>query len=161
MRFLGKAAPVSSTAVLDGTERVLPRSLTAAFVVGASVGLLGGLIGVRGCRVPASGAALNAGLSAVTPEQSGLASGLLGTSYQGGSAIGLAVMTSIATSYGADQLGNVAELTNGYQAAFIGAAGVAVAAALAALTLLRTESGAAAEPAQTPEEVEIEETIAA
>ena len=36
-------------------------------------------------------------------------------------------MTSIATSYGADQLGNVAELTNGYQAAFIGAAGVAVA----------------------------------
>jgi hypothetical protein len=50
MRFLGKAAPVSSTAVLDGTERVLPRSLTAAFVVGASVGLLGGLIGVRGAE---------------------------------------------------------------------------------------------------------------
>jgi MFS family permease len=98
--------------------------------------------------------ALNAGLSAVSPEQSGLASGLLGTSYQVGSALGLAVMTSIATSYGADQLGNVAELTNGYQAAFIGAAGVAVAAALAALTLLRTTSSAAAEPAESGSESE-------
>ena len=36
--------------------------------------------------------ALNAGLSAVGPEQAGLASGLLGTSYQVGSALGLAVM---------------------------------------------------------------------
>ena len=35
--------------------------------------------------------ALNAGLSAVGPEQAGLASGLLGTSYQVGSALGLAV----------------------------------------------------------------------
>jgi len=50
MRFVGKAAPVSSSAVLDGTERVLPRSLTAAFVVGASVGLLGGLIGLGGAE---------------------------------------------------------------------------------------------------------------
>jgi hypothetical protein len=75
--------------------------------------------------------ALNAGLSAVGPDQSGLASGLLGTSYHVGSALGLAVMTSIATSYGADQLGHVAALTNGYQAAFLRAAGVAVAAALA------------------------------
>jgi len=50
MRFVGKAAPVSSSAVLDGTERVLPRSLTAAFVVGTSVGLLGGLIGLGGAE---------------------------------------------------------------------------------------------------------------
>ena len=63
-------------------------------------------------------------------------------------------MTSIATSYGADQLGDVAELTNGYQAAFIGAAGVAVAAALAALTLLRTQSSAAAEPQDTAAETD-------
>ena len=89
--------------------------------------------------------ALNAGLSAVGPEQSGLASGLLGTSYQVGSALGLAVMTSIATSHGADQLGNLPELTNGYQAAFIGAAGVAVVAALAALALLRTSASATTE----------------
>jgi EmrB/QacA subfamily drug resistance transporter len=96
--------------------------------------------------------ALNAGLSAVPPEQSGLASGLLGTSYQVGSALGLAVMTSIATGYGADQLGDAAGLTNGYQAAFIGAAGVAVAAALAALTLLRGHRAAAA--AEEPGDIE-------
>jgi EmrB/QacA subfamily drug resistance transporter len=81
--------------------------------------------------------ALNAGLSAVAPQQSGLASGLLNTSYQVGSALGLAVMTAIATSYGADRLGNTAELTDGYQAAFIGAAGVAALAALVALALIR------------------------
>ena len=38
--------------------------------------------------------ALNAGLGAVKPEDSGLASGLLGTSYQVGAALGLAVPRS-------------------------------------------------------------------
>jgi MFS family permease len=88
--------------------------------------------------------ALNAGLSAVTPEQSGLASGLLGTSYQVGSALGLAVMTSIASSYGADKVGNASSLTNGYQAAFIAAAAVAVVGALVALAFIRRD--AAEEP---------------
>ena len=41
---------MSANAVLDGTERVLPQSLTAGFVVGASVGLLGGLIGLGGAE---------------------------------------------------------------------------------------------------------------
>jgi EmrB/QacA subfamily drug resistance transporter len=89
--------------------------------------------------------ALNAGLSAVTPDQSGLASGLLGTSYQVGSALGLAVMTSVATSYGADQLGDAAQLTNGYQAAFIGAAAVAAVGALVALLFIRSQKHAAAD----------------
>jgi MFS family permease len=151
--------------MVGATARVIGRfGLKAPLVAGlallaAGIGLFG-LVSSEGSFVPdvlwaslvaAAGMslayvpALNAGLSAVGPEQSGLASGLLGTSYQVGSALGLAVMMSIATSYGADQIGNVAELTNGYQAAFIGAAGVAVAAALAALTLLRTTSSAAAE----------------
>ena len=81
--------------------------------------------------------ALNAGLSALAPEQGGLASGVLGVSYQVGSALGLAVMTSIATSYGAGELGNVARLTNGFQAAFVATAGVALAGALVALITLR------------------------
>jgi MFS family permease len=89
--------------------------------------------------------ALNAGLSAVAAEQSGLASGLLNTSYQVGSALGLALMTAVATSYGADQLGNAAELTNGYQAAFIGAAAVAALAALVALGLIRPGKAEAGE----------------
>jgi EmrB/QacA subfamily drug resistance transporter len=98
--------------------------------------------------------ALNVGLSAVPPEQSGLASGLLGTSYQVGSALGLAVMTSIATSYGADELGNAAELTNGYQAAFIGAAAVAAVAAAVAATAVRNRSGGAADESDAPEVVQ-------
>ena len=85
--------------------------------------------------------ALNTGLSALAPEQGGLASGVLGVSYQVGSALGLAVMTSIATSYGADELGNVARLTNGFQAAFIATAGVALAGAIVALLTLRGRTG--------------------
>jgi MFS family permease len=94
--------------------------------------------------------ALNARLSAVAPERSGLASGMLNTSYQVGSALGLALMTAVATSYGADQLNNTAELTNGYQVAFIGAAGVAALAALVALALIRS---AKAETGETGAEV--------
>ncbi len=160
--------------MVGATARVIGRfGLKAPLVAGlgilaAGIGLFG-LISSDGGFVPdvlwaslvaAAGMslayvpALNAGLSAVAPEQSGLASGLLGTSYQVGSALGLAVMTSIATSYGADQLGNVAALTNGYQAAFLGAAGVAVAGAFVALTVLRTASSAAAETQDTLPEID-------
>jgi predicted MFS family arabinose efflux permease len=90
--------------------------------------------------------ALNAGLSAVGPDQSGLASGLLGTSYHVGSALGLAVMTSIGTSYGADQLGHVAALTNGYQAAFLRAAGFAPRRHHHARTLRHALSDSLTEP---------------
>ena len=56
--------------------------------------------------------------------------GIVNTSYQVGSALGLAVMTALATSQGADQLADPAALTEGYSAAFLGAAGVAAAGAL-------------------------------
>jgi hypothetical protein len=62
-----------------------------------------------------------------------------------GSAVGLAVMTSIATSYGADQLGDAVELTNGYQAAIIAAAAVAAVGAPVALLFIRSQKHASAE----------------
>jgi hypothetical protein len=65
-------------------------------------------------------------------------------------------MTAVATSYGADQLGNASELTNGYQAAFIGAAGVAALAVLVALALVRGGKRAAADLEQTVAETEIQ-----
>ena len=71
------------------------------------------------------------------PEEGGLASGIVNTSYQVGSALGLALMTALATAQGADQLGNVASLTDGYSAAFLGAAAIAVAGAALAAVLLR------------------------
>ena len=47
-------------------------------------------------------------------------------------------MTALATSQGANQLGNAAALTDGYSAAFLGAAGIAAAGAILAAALLRT-----------------------
>ena len=56
-------------------------------------------------------------------------------------------MTAVATSQGADQLGNASALTDGYSAAFLGAAGIAVAGALLALVTLRVPKAPAPEPA--------------
>ena len=84
---------------------------------------------------------LVAALSSATPEDSGLASGLVNTSYQIGSALGLAAMTALATSVTrgdlADRAGHAAALTDGFQGAFLGAAAVAVVAALAAAVAIR------------------------
>jgi len=50
MRFVSEAATASVSTVPDGTEQVLPRSLKAGVVVGACVGVLGGLIGLGGAE---------------------------------------------------------------------------------------------------------------
>ena len=60
-------------------------------------------------------------------------------------------MTALATAQGADQLGNVASLTDGYSAAFLGAAGIAVAGAALAAALLRTPKADATGLEQSPE----------
>ena len=73
--------------------------------------------------------AMLAALSGAKPEQGGLASGIVNTTYQIGSALGLAVMTAIATGRGSDQIGNPAALVDGFSAAFLGAAAIALAGA--------------------------------
>src|SRR5215217_4760543 len=80
---------------------------------------------------------LGTAISSARPQEGGLASGIVNTAYQVGSALGLAAMTALASAQGADQLGNVASLTDGYSAAFLGAAGIALAGALLAAILLR------------------------
>jgi MFS family permease len=99
---------------------VLPASLIAA-------------TGMALAFIPSLGTAI----SSARPEEGGLASGIVNTAYQIGSALGLAAMTAVATSQGADQLGNPAALTDGFSGAFIGAAGIAVAGALLAAVTLR------------------------
>ncbi len=106
---------------------VLPASLIAA-------------IGMALAFIPSLGTAI----SSAKPEEGGLASGIVNTSYQVGSALGLAAMTALATSQGADQLGNAQALTDGFSAAFTGAAVIAVVGALLAAALLR--------PAPAPQE---------
>jgi EmrB/QacA subfamily drug resistance transporter len=96
--------------------------------------------------------AMNTAISAARPEEGGLASGIVTTSYQVGSALGLAVMTAVASSQGADRLGDAAALTDGYSAAFIGAAAIAVVGALAAAALLRIPKTLAATDAPADED---------
>jgi EmrB/QacA subfamily drug resistance transporter len=86
---------------------------------------------------------LGTALSAAAPEEGGLAAGIVNTSYQIGSALGLAAMTAVAAAFGADQVGDPAELTDGFSAALLGAAGIAAVGAVLAAALLK-------KPAATP-----------
>ena len=107
----------------DGTfaSDVLPASLVAA-------------LGMSLAFIPT----LSTAISAARPEEGGLASGIVNTSYQVGSALGLAVMTAIAAANGAGHAASPASLTSGFSAAFTGAAVVALAGALIAAVALRT-----------------------
>ena len=89
---------------------------------------------------------LGLALSAAAPEEGGLASGIVNTSYQVGSALGLAVMTAVASMYGADRLGDAIALTDGFSAGLLGAAGIAAVGALMAAAWIRSAS-----PAPDPE----------
>jgi EmrB/QacA subfamily drug resistance transporter len=122
MLLLAAGMGVMSLASPDGTfaADVLPASLIAA--AGMSL---------------AFSPSLRTAISSARPEEGGLASGIVSTSYQVGSALGLAAMTAVATSQGADQIGDLHALTDGYSAAFLGAAAVALVGALLAAALLR------------------------
>jgi sugar phosphate permease len=85
---------------------------------------------------------LGIALSSAPPEENGLASGIVNTSYQIGSALGLAAMTAVAAVNGADLVGDAAALTDGYSAVFIGAAVIAAAGAVLAAITLRTRPAA-------------------
>ena len=84
----GLARP-SSTPTASYVVDVLPASLVAA-------------LGMSLAFIPTLGTAIGA----ARPEEGGLAAGIVNTSYQVGSALGLAVMTAIAAANGADQLGD-------------------------------------------------------
>lgn len=62
-------------------------------------------------------------------------------------------MTAVATSHGADQLGDAVALTDGYSAAFAGAAGLALVGALLAAATLRTPRAPAADAVESREEI--------
>jgi MFS family permease len=111
---------------------VLPASLVAA-------------AGMSLAFIPSLGVAL----STARPEEGGLAAGIVNTSYQVGSALGLAAMTAVAAANGAAQLGNPASLTDGYSAAFLGAAVIAAAGAVIAAVTLRLPKQAVSAAAET------------
>ena len=135
MLLLAAGMAVLSLVRPDGTfvVDVLPASLIAA-------------AGMSLAFIPSLGTAI----SSARPEEGGLASGIVNTSYQVGSALGLAAMTAVAASQGTNELGNIAALTDGYAAAFIGAAGIALAGALLAAVLLRTPQETTSRESDTP-----------
>ncbi|GAA2068635.1 DHA2 family efflux MFS transporter permease subunit [Streptomyces albiaxialis] len=99
---------------------VLPASLVAA-------------LGMSLAYIPA----MMTAVSGVRQEQAGLASGIVNTTYQVGSALGLAALTALATSRGAGRIGDLPALTEGFSAAFTWAAAIAGAGALLTLLLMR------------------------
>ncbi|MCD2440946.1 MFS transporter [Agromyces sp. SYSU K20354] len=120
--WLAFARPDGSYAV-----DVLPASLVAAF-------------GMALAFVPSLGTATGA----ARPEETGVASGLVNTSYQIGSAIGLAALTVLSSAIAAG--GSSAEaLTGGYAAAFIGAAVIAAVGGIIAAATLRGRRAASTE----------------
>lgn len=99
---------------------VLPASLLAA-------------LGMSLTFVPSLGTAINA----APPAETGVASGLVSTSYQIGSALTLAILTAVA--YGVAGVDPApAELTSGYSAAFLGAAILALAGAGVSAVAMRS-----------------------
>lgn len=116
-----------STIPADGTflVNVLPASLLGA--LGMSLAYIPGTI---------------ASMSGAKPEETGLASGLVNTSYQVGSALGLAIIVAISaaktnavkTTGAAD----VAALNAGFQTAFFSAAVICVIAAIIASFSVKT-----------------------
>jgi EmrB/QacA subfamily drug resistance transporter len=77
-----------------------------------------------------------AAVSGVDENEAGLASGLINTSQQIGGAVGLAVLSSIATSY-TSNVTDLHDLTEGFQAAFLGGAAIALLGFVLTLVLIR------------------------
>lgn len=146
-RFGARPLIVTGLAVLAaGLFMLSTVSPGGSFAADVLPGSLISAVGMALVFIPATMAAIGA----VAPEQGGLASGIVNTTYQVGSAIGLAAMTAIATSRGGDKLGDLPSLTNGFQAAFTGAAVVALTGAVLALLTHRSRPAASAQKTKEP-----------
>jgi EmrB/QacA subfamily drug resistance transporter len=103
-------------------------------------------------------AAQIAALAGVREEESGLAAGLVDSSFNIGGALGLAILSTVAVTAAGDGLGASAlgdgDAVDGFQTAFVVAAGFAVVGALVALSLLAGRASPA--PSPTPRAIATE-----
>ena len=97
---------------------------------------------------------LLAAMGSVEPSESGLASGVVNTSFMMGGALGLAVLASVAASrtesLTASEHGPLAALNGGYHLAFVVGAVFAVVAAAVAGALIRADVSAVAHATEEP-----------
>jgi hypothetical protein len=128
-------------------------SADGSFVGDVLLGSLVSAVGMSLAYIPAMFAAM----SGAKPSEAGLASGIVNTTYQIGSALGLAAMTAVATSNGAGEIGNPLALVDGFSSAFVGAAGIAILGAVVAALFIRRPSAGQA----TDEVVDEEQPLAA
>src|SRR5207247_5117087 len=96
------------------------------------------------------------GMSGATASDSGLVSGLINTTAQIGGSLGLAVLTTLATSRSDGLLAagqtTAAALTGGYHLAFAIGAGLVAAAIVVAAAVLGAEPAAGSEAGGSSEE---------
>jgi len=96
-----------------------------------------GAVGMSLAYIPA----MITSTAAARPEDGGLASGLVNTTYQVGSAIGLAAMVAVAgaktSSLISSGIENTSAMNSGFSAAFVGAGAIAFGAALLAALAIR------------------------
>jgi EmrB/QacA subfamily drug resistance transporter len=139
MRFGAKPTAIAGLALVAAGLLVFRRApANAAYVSDLLPVML--LLGVgAGLVFPAL---MTLAMSGATPEDSGLASGLVNTAAQVGGALGLAVLATLSTTRTGSLLGHGASqttaLTDGYHLAFTIAAGLLLAAITIGLVFLRT-----------------------
>src|SRR6266571_5165276 len=128
---------IGMTSLTGGLVYFTQVSVGGSYIGDLLPGFLLIAVGIGFSFVPISIAAL----AGIQPAEAGLASGLINTSQQIGGALGIAALTAIATSTtSSDVAGGAAQayaLTDGFQAAFVVAAGAALAGLLIAVVVLR------------------------
>jgi|SoiMethySBSTD1v2_1073268.scaffolds.fasta_scaffold46195_3 EmrB/QacA subfamily drug resistance transporter len=141
---------VGMTSLTAGLIYFTQVSVGGSYVTDLLPGFLLTGLGIGFAFVPISIAAL----AGVRPNEAGLASGLFNTSQQIGGALGIAALSTIASSHTDSALASGTAVPNalvdGFTAAFVAGAIVAAAGIVAALTLIRRDELETA-PEPTPD----------
>ena len=120
-------------------------TIAVGIVVCCRIDARGGLL-VLGIGVALSGlgigisavASTNLAVSSVPSERQGTASGLVNTATQLGTAVGVALLVTLAEQAGARESAEAATAVAGYRTAFLAAAAMAIVAAIGTLVLRRS-----------------------